>query len=132
MADASATIPFIGTVRLDAARSHGAMEVIEYAGPATPPPHVHRDHEECFYVLEGTFRFDVGGDTIEAPRGTTVFVRRGTPHGFTVEPGSKALLVIVPAGLEGFFRELGEGLAAGMNGDEIRARLAGKYDSHPT
>jgi hypothetical protein len=42
------------------------------------------------------------------------------------------LLIIAPAGLDGFFAELGDGLAAGRSSDEIRAALAGKYDSTPT
>jgi len=33
--------------------------------------------------------------------------------------------------LEGFFEELGTGLAQGRNSDDIRAALAGKYDSIP-
>jgi hypothetical protein len=41
------------------------------------------------------------------------------------------LLFIIPGGLEGFFRELGAGLEAGKPSAEIRAGLAGKYDSFP-
>jgi hypothetical protein len=65
------------------------------------------------------------------PRPVFAFVPRGTRHGFTVEAGSKALLFIIPGGLGGFFRELGAGLAAGKPSAEIRAGLAGKYDSFP-
>jgi hypothetical protein len=38
----------------------------------------------------------------------------------------------IPAGLEGFFEELGAGLAAGKTSEAIRRELAGKYDSIPT
>jgi hypothetical protein len=41
------------------------------------------------------------------------------------------MLFIIPGGLEGFFRELGAGLAAGRPSAQIRAELAGKYDSFP-
>jgi quercetin dioxygenase-like cupin family protein len=105
--------------------------VIEYSGPATPPPHVHRDHDEAFYIVEGSFRFTLGQDTVEALQGALVLVPRGTRHGFSVEPGSRAMLFTIPAGLAGFFRELSAGLSAGKSSGEIRAALAGKYDSFP-
>lgn len=81
--------------------------------------------------MTGTFRFVLGPDTVEAAEGAIVLVPRGSRHGFTIEPGSKALLLTIPAGLEGFFRELGAGLAAGRSSQDIRASLAGKYDSYP-
>jgi hypothetical protein len=40
-------------------------------------------------------------------------------------------VVTIPAGLEGFFDELGKGLTEGKTSEEIRAILAGKYDSIP-
>jgi len=129
--DGGKAIPFIGLVKVSADRSAGAFEVIEYRGPATPPPHIHREHDECFTILEGRFDFTVNDEALPASVGSVVFVPRGTPHGFTAEPGSRALLVIVPAGLQGFFEDLGEGLAAGRLGEEIRDALSGKYDSHP-
>jgi mannose-6-phosphate isomerase-like protein (cupin superfamily) len=124
-------LPLIGNLRLSDAQTRRGFEVIEYSGPATPPPHVHRNHDEVFYILEGSFNFVLGHEPVEAPRGALVFVPRGTRHGFTVEPDSKALLFIIPGGLGGFFRELSAGLAADKPSGEIRASLAGKYDSFP-
>jgi len=124
-------LPLIGTLRASAAETGGAFEVIEYVGPAVPPPHVHKEHDEVFFIMTGTFRFVLGPDTVEAAEGAIVLVPRGSRHGFTIEPGSKTLLLTIPAGLEGFFRELGAGLAAGRSSHEIRASLAGKYDSYP-
>jgi len=131
MSPESSTIPRVGELRLSAEATGGRMEIIEYSGSAAPPTHVHRDRDEGFYILEGTFTFFVGDETIEAKPTTTLFVPRGTPHRFTHEPGSRAVIVITPAGLEGFFRTLGEGLEAGKDSNEIRAELAGKFESHP-
>lgn len=125
------TLPFIGVLKASGTMTGGAFEVIDYVGPAVPPPHVHREHDEAFYILDGAFRFVLGHDEFDAPAGTTVIVPRGTRHGFRTQPGGRALLVTFPAGLEGFFVELGDGLAAGRSSDEIRSALAGKYDSHP-
>ena len=124
-------LPNIGVLKASALQTNGAFEILEYAGPASPPPHIHRQREEAFYVLEGSFRFVLSQEMIEAGPGAFIFIPRGTRHGFTISPGARALLFIAPAGLEGFFQELGEGLQAGRPNDEIRAALAGKYDSEP-
>src|SRR5258705_4372592 len=92
-------LPFIGTLRAAAAVTSGAMEVIEYTGPAAPPPHVHREHDEVFIILNGTFSFILGETVINAPQGAVVLVPHGWSHGFTMEPGSTALLLVMPAGL---------------------------------
>jgi mannose-6-phosphate isomerase-like protein (cupin superfamily) len=48
-----------------------------------PPPHLHRDREEYFFVLEGTYSLSVNGRQSTIGPGTMVFVPRGTVHGFT-------------------------------------------------
>ncbi len=126
----------VGKLQVSAEQSGGAFEVILLhpgpAAPAGPPPHVHRERDELFYIIKGRFTFVLGTREFEVQEGGTVFVPRGTRHGFKSHPDSQALLIIAPAGLEGFFAELGDGLAAGRSNEEIRAALAGKYDSTPT
>jgi mannose-6-phosphate isomerase-like protein (cupin superfamily) len=127
---------FVGMLQVSAEQSGGSVEVIVLnAGPegqVGPPPHVHHHRDELFYVLKGRLTFVLGTREFEVEQGGTVFVPRGTRHGFRSQPDSQALLIIAPAGLEGFFAELGDGLAAGKSNEEIRAALAGKYDSTPT
>jgi quercetin dioxygenase-like cupin family protein len=118
-------------LKVGSAQTGGTLEVAEIDGPGSPPPHVHREHDECFYIIEGPFTFTLGTEVLEAPADSVVFVPRGTPHAFTHGEGARALVFVVPAHLEGFFRELGEGLAAGRPEAELRATLAGKYDSWP-
>jgi quercetin dioxygenase-like cupin family protein len=125
------SMPFIGTAKATGAQTGGSFELIEYSGPAAPPPHVHREHDEGFFILGGSFTFVLGSQEFDAPQGSFLFVPRGTRHGFVPTPGARALLFILPSGLEGFFRELGEGLAAGRPAAEVRASLAGRYDSEP-
>lgn len=124
-------LPLIGRLKVSSARTAGAFEVIEYQGPAVPPPHVHHERDECFCIVEGVFTFVLGTEQVEAPADSVVFVPRGTRHAFKCGEGARALLFVIPAGLEGFFRELGEGLVAGRSSTELRAALAGKYDSEP-
>src|SRR5262245_14263787 len=98
--DGGVALPHVGVVKVAGSDSNSAFEVIEYQGPAAPPPHIHRLHEEVFYILEGRFSFVLGQDSVEADEGTTVYVPRGTRHGFSMSPGSRALLVVSPAGLQ--------------------------------
>lgn len=54
----------------------------EPGGPSPPPPHLHRQHVESFYVLEGEMTFGVGDQEFCAGAGTWVQVPVGTPHFF--------------------------------------------------
>ena len=47
-----------------------------------PPLHLHRDQDECWYILEGEYRFEVDGQEIYARAGATVFAPRGSRHTF--------------------------------------------------
>ncbi len=123
-------LPTGGRLKVSAAQSGGALEVIEL-GRGSPPPHVHHEHEECFYIIEGLYTFTLGGDEVKAPAGSVVFVPRGTRHAFKRGEGGRALVFVIPAGLEGFFRELGEGIARDGSESDVRAALARKYDSEP-
>jgi len=132
-------VPFIPvTIRAAAAETGGAFDVFEMGIPAgavrdveVVSPQVHREHEEAFYVLEGELTFLLGDDRAVAPKGTLVVVPRGTRHGFSGKAGSRFLVVAIPGGFAGFFEELGAGLAAGRTDADMRAALAGKYDSYP-
>jgi quercetin dioxygenase-like cupin family protein len=74
------------------------------------PPHIHHREDEAFRMLEGTLTIQVGGDTINASAGDFAFLPRGIAHSFknSGESYAKALVLITPAGLEGFFTEVFE------------------------
>ncbi|MDT7743583.1 MAG: hypothetical protein QOE59_2661 [Actinomycetota bacterium] len=126
------TLPSVGQVKISGRDTGGGFEVIELRGnAASPPPHVHREREECIHVLDGSFTFTLDHEEIEVVPGSWVLIPRGTRHGFTASPDARALVLVTPAGLEGFFAELGEGLTAGTPTQEIRGRLRGRFDSIP-
>ena len=86
----------------------GATENLSPRGGGSPL-HVHRREDEWFYVIEGELTFWVGGETIVAPAGTFVFGPRNVPHTFLVtSEEARFLLVVEPAGFEGFVRKVGE------------------------
>ncbi len=96
--------------------SGGAFAMIEILVPPQhgPPPHVHHQEDEVFYVLEGEFTFTVAGQTIHATTGQTLYGKRDVPHQFK-NAGNKAgrmLVVVAPSGLEKFFAEIGTPLAS--------------------
>lgn len=63
-----------------------AVRVLPGAGV---PLHEHEHKDEVFDIVCGAGRLFIGGREIEAERGTTVVVPRGTPHGLkNTAPGS--------------------------------------------
>lgn len=79
-------------------------------GSPGPRPHVHRDHDEAFYVLGGELTVRVGPRKITAPAGSFVVVPRGAVHQPS-NPGprpTRVLLVFSPAGMDRFFEEAAE------------------------
>ena len=99
-----------------------------------PPPHIHRVTDEGFYVLEGTFGFQAGEQTIHGLNGAYIFIRRGLVHTYWNQgpTPAKLLILISPPGFEQYFEELSEGLAAAGDSTEAAMRipkaLSAKYD----
>lgn len=75
-----------------------------------PPPHLHRREDESYYVLEGEFEFMLDGDTFTSGPGSFVRLPRGRLHEHRAAGGrvARALVLVTPAGVEGFIEEAGE------------------------
>ncbi len=75
-----------------------------------PPPHLHHREDEAFWVLEGELEVTVGEATFGAGAGSFVHLPKGVPHAYrNVGAGpARFLTLMVPAGLEGFFEEVGK------------------------
>ncbi|MEH2485988.1 cupin domain-containing protein [Bradyrhizobium sp. AZCC 2230] len=70
------------------------------------PVHRHLDRDEAFYVLEGDGTVTLNDVRYSCERGGTVFIPRNTWHGFMNPDREMVLLwIMVPPGLDGFFRE---------------------------
>jgi quercetin dioxygenase-like cupin family protein len=93
-----------------------------------PPDHVHRYHDEAYYLCAGSLRIRLGDRMLTATAGTFVFVPQGTAHAF-VNTGTEAatmLVLVRPAGLQGFFERLGPLLFGEPDEAEI-ARVSAEY-----
>ncbi len=96
------------------------------------PPHIHYAHDEAFYVLRGRFTFVRGNDELETNEGETVFVPRGTRHGYRSHAdGGSVLFVVLPAGLSAFLHEQGRLVKAGVPVRDAMERLSSRYDTTP-
>lgn len=87
----------------------GVVECGLVPGWGGPPQHVHREHDETFYVLAGDVRFTSGADSFVASAGTLVTVPIGDPHTFAnADPDTPASLLctVTPERYIGYFREL--------------------------
>jgi mannose-6-phosphate isomerase-like protein (cupin superfamily) len=72
-----------------------------------PPPHIHLNEDETFYVLDGTPSFRLGDERFVAGPGDFVNVPKGVVHNFrnfSDEP-MRMILTFTPAGIEKFFEE---------------------------
>ena len=102
-------IPIV--IRIRGRDTGGALSVVEShdVPGGGPPPHIHHREDETFQVLEGEYEFTVGGKTILAKPGATLFAPRGLPHTYRClsQTTGKLMVVLTPPGFEEFFEEIG-------------------------
>ncbi|RYY56081.1 MAG: cupin domain-containing protein [Chitinophagaceae bacterium] len=94
--------------KISGADTDGALAMFEYTGLAKTGPsmHLHLAQDEIFYVVEGRYRFVVGGNTMEVTAGDTVFLPRNVAHTWVqLTDQGKMIYQVQPAGnMEDFFR----------------------------
>jgi mannose-6-phosphate isomerase-like protein (cupin superfamily) len=95
-----------------AATTGGAFSLHERlipAGGRRPPPHVHPDRAEAFWVLDGEAEFELDGELSRAGAGGFVLVPGGVAHTFGASPDAAARVLVLHApALDDYFRELAE------------------------
>jgi mannose-6-phosphate isomerase-like protein (cupin superfamily) len=111
----------------------GVLECHLSPGWPGPPQHVHRAHDETFYVVTGTVLFTSGTDEFLATAGSLVTAPIGDAHTFGNPDGdapATLLCSVTPERYLGYFRELRD-LGPGPDGMlnpsavlEIMARYA--------
>jgi mannose-6-phosphate isomerase-like protein (cupin superfamily) len=114
------------TFKATSADTDGAYTLIEAIDQpqSGPPLHLHRREDESFYILEGTFAFQIGDRALTATAGWFMTAPKGVPHSYKnigTTP-AKMLSLFVPAGIENFFEDLSKLTAAGtLDTDSIVA-----------
>ncbi len=92
------------------AETGGAMFVLEQSNhrKGGPNRHIHHGVDELFYVLEGQYLVEVGGELFHLKAGDCVLGPRGVAHAwaFVGESAGRLLLTFCPAGkMEAFFND---------------------------
>jgi mannose-6-phosphate isomerase-like protein (cupin superfamily) len=123
----------------DGAATDGRIGVVSLALPPAwggPPQHVHREHDETFYVLTGTVQFTSGAEILLAGPGQLVTAPIGDPHTFgnpDADAPATLLCTVTPERYLDYFREL-SGLtldsAGRPNPGDVLAIMA-KYATDP-
>jgi mannose-6-phosphate isomerase-like protein (cupin superfamily) len=122
--------------KVDDAETDGrySVSVVEVAAnDAGTTAHVHREHDELFFVVAGTPSFEIEAETHETEPGSFVFVPRGSRHRWW-NPGeepSSVLDIHAPSfGFERFIHDLVELSATGEATPEAMATLGTRHDAH--
>ncbi|MGE5607901.1 MAG: cupin domain-containing protein [Bacillota bacterium] len=89
-------------IKVSSKDTGGALFVFEHRhmGKGGPPRHVHHEQDEWFYVVQGTFRMEVGDERFLLRPGDSLFAPRKIPHAWACisdEPGT-LLTTVSPAG----------------------------------
>lgn len=101
----------LDTIKADADQTSGRFTLVEFLDfeGSGPPLHTHSREDRGFYVLEGDYTFYVGDETIPAQAGSWIYAPRGIPHTWRCDSSrGRVLDLIVPGGMEDFYRESGE------------------------
>ncbi len=72
-----------------------------------PPRHMHYEQDEWFYVTQGNFLIEVGGEQFDGKAGDSIFAPRMVTHTWasTGEEASRMVFTLTPAGpFESFAR----------------------------
>ena len=109
--DAYDFLSTLSIVKAAGATTNNALAVVEQRLPAgfSPPPHIHHNEDEAFYLLSGRIVAQLGEQQIAAQKGSFLWLPRGVQHGFVVaddEPCS-ILVITTPSGFERFVAEVG-------------------------
>ena len=95
-------------VKVSGSDTDGALAIFEQTslsqGKGTPL-HIHNSQDEVFYVIEGSYYFQVGDEKFSLSKGDSIFLPRKVPHAWTqVSEKGKMTVVFQPAGkMEDFF-----------------------------
>ena len=95
--------------------------------------HLHREHEETFYIADGELKATIGDmEPFIAKAGTLIHVPRGTYHGFDAAVPVKVHMIYAPGGLleEGAFT-MEELSPTELKDPEIQRQRGEKYDVVP-
>jgi steroid delta-isomerase-like uncharacterized protein len=98
-------------IKAAGAETGGKVTVTEITVPAgkehAPPPHTHPG-PELVYILDGTVRMHIDGQTLDGAPGSFFYIPEGVTETFEPTSTVRLLFTYLPGGLDKFFAEVGE------------------------
>lgn len=122
-------------IRVSGDENSDEISVLEhhaYFGDS-PPLHIHHTEDEVFVVLEGEFRFVIGGKEHRLVTGETILAPKGIPHQYLVESqnGGRWLTITTGHDFENFVKAVSRQAEEnrlperqGAPSEEFKSRLA--------
>jgi len=117
----------------DADATGGMVGVLDYTaapGFPGPPPHVHHETAEVFFVTEGELTMRLGDEMLAVTPGGFVLAAPATVHTFS-NPGAEParfLGLMFPGGFEQYFRELRDAIGDGGLDPAVIGSISARYD----
>lgn len=92
--------------------------------------HLHRQHTETFYILEGEINFYIDGDWLVATPGACIHIPPGVPHAVDLPQGGTArmLMIFQPSGFDQYLEALANMSERELADERLTEDLAVKYD----
>ena len=92
--------------------------------------HLHRQHAETFYILDGEINFYIDGDWMAAAPGTCIHIPPGVPHAVDLPQGGtgRMLMIYQPSGFDRYLAELATMTEQQLENPKRMERLDAKYD----
>jgi len=92
--------------------------------------HLHRQHAETFYILDGDVNFCIDGDWTTAAPGTCIHIPPGIPHAVDLPPGrtGRMLMIYQPSGFDQYLAELKSMTEQQLADVKLMGELDVKYD----
>ena len=120
------------TVKESGDHTRGALALVELEASTTfhsPPQHIHRAHEEGFYVLDGELEVTAGREKVRAQPGTFVMVPIGVPHTFGNATSGRVrfLCTLSPDHYVHYFEEVASLFAAGRPDPQTVGAIMARY-----
>lgn len=101
----------LSIVKASGAVTNKALGVVEMRLPAgfSPPPHIHHNEDEAFYLVSGRIEAQLGDQKFPAEQGSFLWLPRDVMHGFVVSADGPCtiLTITTPAGFERFVADVG-------------------------
>lgn len=99
------------TLLVTGEQTQGRFALVETLTRRTeePPLHSHTQEDELIYVVHGEITVYLDGNRLQCPAGSCVFLPKGSEHTYCIDSEeARLLMLLIPAGLEGYFEELNE------------------------